>query len=144
MDDANIGTVPSDSLGTSGTTSSKPGALGYLGANWINARVAKVTDQASDILDRLIGGLLADGFAPFESPITDDMLMKMRPEQFAMLYQTLTSEEERAALLARMKALKMPINLEMPKLPPTPATLTRFEKLAPSPLDTVHSTGTSV
>jgi hypothetical protein len=144
MDDANIGAVPSDSLGTAGTTSSKPGALGYLNGEWVNARVMNVADKATAILERIIDqGLLAGEFAPFESPITDDMLMKMRPEQFAALYQTLTSEEERAALLAKMKDLKMPINLEMPKLPPTPATLTKFEKLAPSPLDSVRS-GTSV
>ena len=144
MDDANIGTVPSDSLGTAGTTSSKPGALGYLNATWINARVAKVTDQASEMLDRLIGNLLSDGFAPFESPITDDMLMKMRPEQFAALYGTLTSEEERGALLLKMKDLKMSPSLLMPKLPGPTKPEVAMEKLAPSPLDSVHSTGSSV
>lgn len=145
MDDANVGALADDSLSTSGSAMpSAVGALSFLSASWVNARLMQVADRANEILERIIDrGLLVDGFAPFESPITDDMLTRMRPEQFAALLETEPSEGEKSQLLARMKDLKLPMPIELPKHP-SPMDMRAHPSFAKSPSDNVNSQGSNV
>lgn len=145
MDDANVGALADDSLSTSGSAMpSAVGALSFLSASWVNARLMQVADRANEILERIIDrGLLVDGFAPFESPITDDMLERMRPEQFAALLETEPSEGDKAQLLGRLKGLKLPMPIELPKHP-SPIDMRAHPSFAKSPSDNVNSQGSNV
>ena len=100
---------------SAGTDETGPGKISFLSASWINARVLNVAEQAERLLTRLIDdGLLSDGFAPFESPITDEMLRRMTPEQFSAYFDTVPTLEGKSMLLARMKTLKLPPSILMP------------------------------
>ena len=122
------GVIPSDgaSGGSGGglTATGLPGKLSFLNPTWINDRVMNVAKKVDDLLDRIIDdGLLSEGFMPFESPISDEMLMRMEPSQFRILFDTIPSLEGKAQLLARLKALKLPLPIELPKVaPPKSAT----------------------
>ena len=86
--------VPAESAGTSGTPE---GALSFLSGSWINTRVINVMNTVQGILDNIIDkGLLVDGFAPFESPLTDEMLLRMSPDQLETLMSTIPSVQEKA------------------------------------------------
>lgn len=116
--------VPSEASSGSATATHEAnvtGALSYLNADWVNKQVILVAQQCTDILDSIIGGLLASGYAPFESPVTDEMLQKMTPEQFRTYYDTVPLEEGKADLFARMKALKLPTRELLPPAHPTPS-----------------------
>jgi len=109
------GIVPAE--GVSSGTVSGTGALNYLTGEWINARISAVTERVNMLLDRLIDdGLLGSGYFPFETPVTDEMLSKMSPEDFRKLYDAQTDLSSRSDLFNRMKVLKLPPR-EM--LPPT-------------------------
>lgn len=132
MADIGEGVVPSEGLSaSSGESSGTP--LSFLNAEWINARVSNVTAKVNALLDRLIDdGLLGSGYFPFDTPVTDEMLVKMGPEQFRALYDTMTSLEQRSALIERMKALKLP-PIELMPFPdkakyPVPKTVAGVER----------------
>lgn len=92
-----------------------PDKLSFLSASWVNERVMNVAARVDQYLERIIDrGLLVDGFAPFESPITDEILQKMSPGQFRALFDAEPTAEGKAALLARMKDLKLPIRELLP------------------------------
>lgn len=97
-----------------GSDSGAPGAQQhsdkYLSAEWINARIMNVRAQARKILlERIIrDGLLSSGYKPFQFPITDEMLMRMTPEQAQRLIDAQPSIGAKTDLLARLKALKVP------------------------------------
>lgn len=82
----------------------------YLSAEWINARILNVRKQARKILlQRIIAeGLLSSGYKPFQFPITDDMLMRMTPEQAQQLIDTQPSIAAKTDLLNRLHNLKVP------------------------------------
>lgn len=102
------GVVPTEGIGMAGG-SATGSPLSFLNAEWINTRVENITAKVNALLDRLIDdGLLGSGYFPFDTPITDEMLKKMTPEQFRALYDTMTTVEEKAALVARMKDTKLP------------------------------------
>ncbi len=89
--------------------------LSFLSAKWVNQRIMNVADQVDKYIERIIDrGLLVDGFAPFESPITDEALHRLDPVQFRSLYDSEPTLEGKAALLARMKNLKLPIKELLP------------------------------
>ena len=89
--------------------------LSFLSAKWINERIFNVAAQVDKYIDRIVDqGLLVDGFAPFESPITDEVLMRMTPDQFRALYDSEASIEGKAALIARVKNLKLPLRELLP------------------------------
>jgi len=89
--------------------------LSFLGAEWINQRIFNVAAKVDKYIDRIIDqGLLVDGFAPFESPITDEVLMQVTPDQFRGLYDSEPSIEGKAALIARVKNLKLPLRELLP------------------------------
>ncbi len=112
------------------------GALSFLAGDWVNERLFNVADKADEILERIIDfGLLSSGFAPFETPITTDMLLRMTPDQFRAFYDTIPSIEEKAAVLATYKKLKMPLKEILPKEQPTPSPAPQ-PKLSFGPLDT--------
>lgn len=107
MADTGEGIVPAE--GASPGTSNAGGSLAFLNAFWINARITNVTTRINYLLDRLIDeGLLGSGYPPFETPVTDEMLQKMSPEEFRQLYDVQTSLEARSQLLNRMTSLKLP------------------------------------
>lgn len=121
MADMGEGVVPSDG-DSGGTNTGLPGKLSFLNGEWINERVMNVAAKVDALLDRIIDdGLLADGFMPFESPITDEMLVRLTPGQFRILFDTIPSLEGKAQLLARMKDLKLPLPIELPFAPITPS-----------------------
>lgn len=92
-----------------------PDKLSFLSAGWVNERVMNVASRVDKYLERIIdNGLLSDGFAPFESPITNDMLIRMAPEQFRTLFDAEPTAEGKAMLLARMKDLKLPTRELLP------------------------------
>jgi hypothetical protein len=137
MADMGEGVVPSDgaSSGSGGMTDTGlPGKLSFLNPTWINDRVMNVAKKVDDLLDRIIDdGLLSEGFMPFESPISDAMLSRMEPGQFRILFDTIPSLEGKAQLLARMKSLKLPLPIELPKVaPPKSATAQLSFDMAPS------------
>lgn len=100
---------------SAGTTTPDVSKLSFLSAQWINERVFNVAAKVDTYIDRIIDqGLLVDGFAPFESPITDDVLMRMTPDQFRAFYDSEPSIEGKAALIARVKHLKLPIRELLP------------------------------
>lgn len=116
-DEGLLQVAPTDAM-SSGTDSGAPGKLSFLTATWVNKRIENVAARVDAYLARIIDdGLLADGFAPFETPVTDEMLMKMTPEQFRMLFDTEPSLEGKAMLLARMKDLKLPLPIQLPYAP---------------------------
>ena len=135
-------TVPDDAI-SSGTDTGTPGKIPYLSAEWVNERVANVTARVEAYISRIIDdGLLADGYLPFETPVTDEMLARMAPEEFRALFDTTPTIEGKAALLARMKSLKLP-----------PRYLLPFEEafypanrpdVAREPLPAVSSSGATV
>ena len=129
-------------LGESSTTQPDVTKLSFLGASWINQRIFNVAAKVDMYIDRIIDqGLLVDGFAPFESPITDEMLRRVSPDQFRGLFDSEPTIEGKAALLARVKNLKLPIRELLPELDrpyrPSPA-------LEREPTDTVSSSEASV
>lgn len=104
-----VGSVPAEGIssGTSGGSTSHP--LSFINAEWINDRMARVVEHVNSLLDRLIDdGLLGSGYPPFETPVTDEMLMKMTPAQFRTLYDSVADEQGKANLFERMKGLKLP------------------------------------
>lgn len=116
-DEGLLQVAPTDAT-SGGTDSGAPGKLSFLTATWVNKRIENVAARVDAYLARIIDdGLLADGFAPFETPVTDEMLMKMTPEQFRMLFDTEPSLEGKAMLLARMKDLKLPLPIQLPYAP---------------------------
>ena len=134
--------VPSEAI-SSGTDAGAPGKLSFLTASWINERVLNVTARVEEYLNRIIDdGLLADGFMPFQSPITDDMLARMGPEQFRAYFDTIPSLTDKAALLERMKALKLPLPILLP-FPdrPYPDPRPSASLLAQQPPSSVSSSG---
>lgn len=136
--------MPEDGGATGTREPSSPGALSFLTAEWVNRRVGNVADRVDSILEKIIDfGLLADGFAPFESPITDDMLIRMGPEQFRALFDTIPTFEEKAALLARIHTLKLPLPIELPFRPPE-AQPVKAPRLAFGPQEAVHLGSTEV
>ncbi len=89
--------------------------LSFLSAKWVNERIMNVAAQVDDYIENLIDrGLLVDGFAPFESPITDELLMRLTPDQFRSLFDTEPTLEGKAALIKRVKDLKLPIRELLP------------------------------
>lgn len=119
------------------------GTLAYLNADWINQQVVAVATEVTKILDSIIDGMLATGYAPFESPVTDDMLSKMTPEQFRTFYDTVPTEEGKANLFARMQALKLPTRELLPPVHATPP-IAPAPHLAFTGLDKVPFQGSSV
>ena len=107
--------MPSLGESAGGATMPDVTKLSFLSAEWINQRIFNVAAQVDKYIDRIIDqGLLVDGFAPFESPITDDVLARMTPDQFRVLYDSEPSIEGKAALIARIKHLKLPIRELLP------------------------------
>ncbi len=89
--------------------------LSFLSAKWINERIMNVAARVDDYIERLIDqGLLVDGFAPFESPITDELLARLTPDQFRALFDSEPSLEGKAMLIKRVKDLKLPIRELLP------------------------------
>jgi hypothetical protein len=108
-DEGMLKTVPTDATGTGALHGGRGDALQFLSASWINERIMNVTALVDEYLDRIIDrGLLVDGFGPFESPVTDDMLVRMTPDQFHIFYELEPTIEGRARLLQRMELLKVP------------------------------------
>lgn len=104
--------APAESAGSAGTPQ---GSLSYLSGSWVNTRLVNVANKVSAILDSIIGeGLLSDGFAPFESPVTDEMLTRMTPDQLQTFLSTIPSLEQKADIIARLKDLKLPGRIEFP------------------------------
>lgn len=92
-----------------------PAKLSFLSAGWVNERIMNVAARVDQYIDRIIDqGLLVDGFAPFESPITDEILARMSPDQFRALFDSEPTVEGKAALIARVKHLKLPIKELLP------------------------------
>ena len=107
--------MPQDGAGESTGQPSIPGALSFLTASWVNERLVNVAEKVEAILSHIIDfGLLADGYAPFETPITDEMLTRMSPEQFRLLFDATPTLDGKAVLLARMKDLKLPLPVLLP------------------------------
>ena len=137
--------MPTLGEGSGGTSMPDVGKLSFLGAEWINQRIFNVAAQVDKYIDRIVDqGLLVDGFAPFESPITDEVLMRVTPDQFRGLYDSETSLEGKAALIARVKNLKLPIRELLPRedTPFDPYRTT--PPLGREPTDTVSSSEASV
>ena len=89
--------------------------LSFLSAEWINERIFHVTQKVDSYVDRIVDqGLLVDGFAPFEAPISDEVLERITPDQFRGLYDSEPSIEGKAALIQRVKALKLDIQGLLP------------------------------
>ena len=89
--------------------------LSFLSADWINKRIFNVTAKVDSYIDRIIDqGLLVDGFAPFEAPISDEVLERITPDQFRGLYDSEPSIEGKAALIRRVKELKLDIQELLP------------------------------
>jgi hypothetical protein len=117
--------APTD-VASSGTDVGIPGKLSFLTPTWINQRTMNVAAKVDALLDRIIDdGLIADGFLPFESPITDEMLARMNPYEFRTLFDTIPSLEGKAQLLERLKALKLPLPIELPYAPQGPMPASR-------------------
>lgn len=118
-DDGMMNVMPTEGIGESGGKNAPDvGRLSFLNAEWINQRVANVRAQVLTYLERIEGGLKADGFLPFQSPITDEILMRMSPDQLRMLFDTQPSLEAKANLLARLKVLKLPMPVMLPQVQP--------------------------
>ena len=99
-------------LGESSASQPDVTKLSFLSAEWINERIFNVTAKVDSYIDRIVDhGLLVDGWAPFESPITDEVLIRLTPDQFRGLYDSEPSVEGKAALIARMKSLKLSTDL---------------------------------
>jgi hypothetical protein len=106
MDD---GAVPAEGISAGTSAGSDGHPLSFINAEWINQRISRVAEHVNALLDRLIDdGLLGSGYPPFETPVTDEMLMKMTPEQFRTLYDSVADEQGKATLFERMKGLKLP------------------------------------
>lgn len=106
--------VPTDAI-SSGQDTGTPGEFKYLSASWINKRVLNVQDRVSSYLSRIIDtGLLSDGYLPFSTPLTDEMLARMAPEEFRAIFDSTPTIEGKAQLLSRMKGLKLPPRYLLP------------------------------
>lgn len=117
-DDGMLQTPPTDAISSGTGTGSGLGKLSFLSAAWVNQRVANVTERVEAYLDRIIDrGLLADGYMPFETPLTDEMLARMSPDQFRALFDATPSLEGKAQLLDRVKTLHLPPKLLLPYPP---------------------------
>lgn len=115
MADIGEGVVPSEGTSPVSGDSAAGVPLSFLNAEWINERIANVADRVNMLLDRLIDdGLLGSGYPPFETPLTDEMLMKMSPTEFRNLYDSTPSLQGKAELLARIKDLKLPVRQMLP------------------------------
>ena len=89
--------------------------LSFLSAEWINERIFNVTAKVDSYIDRIVDqGLLVDGYGPFEAPISDEVLERITPDQFRSLYDSEPSLEGKAALIRRVKALKLDIQELLP------------------------------
>lgn len=145
MADDSAGVVPAEGQGAiSGASEHVRGALSFLSASFVQERIANVEKMATEMLSRIIDyGLLADGYGPFESPVTPEMIQKMTPEQFTTYLSTLPSEEDKSQALQAILALKLPPRISMAYVKaaqsPAPAP-----NLAFGPQDQVTSTGESV
>lgn len=96
-----------------------PSEIRYLSAEWMNQRLMNVMDRMEPMIDRLLdGGLLSSGYLPFEFPITEDMVLKMTPEQFHSLYQSLPTIGEKMKLMDIAKGLKLPPDITAPRTHP--------------------------
>lgn len=141
-DEANV--VPEEgSSGVSGASDHVRGALSFLSASFIQERMQNVEQMASKMLDRIIDfGLLADGYGPFENPVTPDMIQRMTPEQLTTYLSTLPSEAEKAQALSAILPMKLPTRISLAREPeassPAPAP-----KLAFGPADRLNSQGES-
>ncbi len=130
-------------MGQSSTDTPDVTKLAFLGAEWINKRIFNVAAKVDMYVDRIVDqGLLQDGFAPFESPITDDILTRLTPDQFRMLYDQEPTIAGKAELLGRMKTLKLPMRELLPDLE-RPFDVGRA-RLDNEPADTVSSSEASV
>ena len=117
--------------------------LSFLSAEWINKRIFNVSQKVDSYIDRIVDqGLLVDGFAPFEAPISDEVLERITPDQFRALYDSEPSIEGKAALIQRVKPLK----LDIPGLLPPEASLLAMltTPLEVDPVNAVSSTDASV
>ena len=95
--------------------SSESTRLSFLSATWINKRIMNVAARVDNYIATLIDrGLLVDGFAPFESPITDELLARLTPDQFRALFDSEPSLEGKSMLIKRVKDLKLPIRELLP------------------------------
>lgn len=131
-------TMPDEGTGESTGQPSIPGALSFLSASWVNERLVNVAQKVETILEHIIDfGLLADGYAPFELPITDDMLQRMSPEQFRLLMESTPSLDGKAVLLARMKDLKLPLPILLPYPDERTTSGAPTPRLAFGPMDDV-------
>ena len=89
--------------------------LSFLSAGWINERIFNVTAKVDSYIDRIVDqGLLVDGYGPFEAPISDEVLERITPDQFRSLYDSEPSLEGKAALIRRVKELKLDIQELLP------------------------------
>lgn len=125
-----------------GNSSGVDAKISFLSGTWVNKRIFNVTAAVERYLDKIIdSGLLVDGFAPFESPITDDLLTRMSPDQFRSLFDSEPTLEGRAALIARMKNLKLPLKELLPRVD---QPFRPDGALANEPTGTVSSSETTV
>ncbi len=132
-------------LGEHNTQTPDVSKLSFLGAEWINQRIFNVAAKVDMYMDRIIDqGMLQDGFAPFESPITDDMLQRMSPDQFRALYDSEPTIEGKAALIARVKDLKLPMKELLPFQERAFDPHTTNPSLAQEPTDTLSSSEATV
>lgn len=122
-----------------GSKSSGSGSLNFLTGSWVNERVMNVADKVDKILAQIIDmGLLGDGFAPFQMPVTEDMILKMTPQQLEAFLTTLPSEQEKAQVVAIIAKLKLPMSIALPPEAPA-ASPAPAPKLSFGPLDQVQS-----
>lgn len=113
--DGMIQTPPSDAISSGADATPSVGRLSFLSAEWVNQRVANVTARVQEYLDRIIDkGLLADGYLPFETPLTDELLSHLTPDQFRAIFDSTPTLAGKAQLLDRMKSLHLPPHVLLP------------------------------
>lgn len=142
MADVDEGVVPSEAEGSANIASG--GALSFLDPDWINERVLNVIEKAFPMLfDRIIDrGLLINGYGPFSTPVTDDMILKMTPGQLEAFLSTIPSEQEKAEILKVVTDLKMPGKVALPTQSETSSPAPK-PKLAFGPEDRLNLQGES-
>ena len=114
--------------------------LSFLSATWVNERIFNVAQQVDNYIARIIDqGMLVDGWGPFESPLTDEVLMRLTPDQFRGLFDSEPTIEGKAALVARMKNLK----LDVPALLPTEESLAASMLTPPLEVDPANALSSS-
>jgi hypothetical protein len=79
-----------------------------MSADWINDRFINVLDGVTQLIDRMVASIYADGYGPLETSVTKPDIEKLSTEEFQEMLESQPTLGGQAELLREAERLRIP------------------------------------